>query len=182
MKIYGDIFRIGGDNYSCCFGSICILLHLLVSLMHKVHMKFFCKRHQLLLSLPFISLQKTSITSRTVNGAGDAGFRSQLGLYLTLYHSIIYIEHHQKVQVHSNHLDSLSNCSQASLWQLFHLWALTQQNRGRDTWGGVSFVCNEKNSSTLLRAIQRGGVEGIWWSMEHLSSALTKSDKFRGLT
>ena len=56
-KIYwnavGDIFRLGGDICSCYCVSVCILFHLLVSLMHQVYIKIFCIRHQLLPEFSF---------------------------------------------------------------------------------------------------------------------------------
>ena len=52
----GDIFRLGGYNCSCCSVSVCILFHLLVSLMHQVYINIFCIRHQLLPEFSFHQL------------------------------------------------------------------------------------------------------------------------------
>ena len=45
MEMYwdavGDIFRLGGDNCSCCSVGVCILFHLQVSLMHQFYIKIF---------------------------------------------------------------------------------------------------------------------------------------------
>ena len=47
---------LGGDNCSCSSVSVCILFHLLVSLMHQVYIKIFCIRHQLLPEFSFHQL------------------------------------------------------------------------------------------------------------------------------
>ena len=50
------------DNCSCYRVSICILCHLLVSLMHQVYIKILCRHQPLPDRSPFTSFQKTSIT------------------------------------------------------------------------------------------------------------------------
>ena len=56
LDAVGDIFRHGGDNYSCYSVSVCILFHLLVSLMNQVYFKFSCMWHQLLPEFSFHQL------------------------------------------------------------------------------------------------------------------------------
>ena len=58
-----DIFSLGGDNCSCYSVSVCILFHLLVSLMHHIYIKIFCIRHQLLTEFSFHQLPENFLNS-----------------------------------------------------------------------------------------------------------------------